>query len=97
MGPFFLNRVGDLTLDAQGRLLRAIQDREIWTIHDSLHPGSHLRILAATTRDLKLAVEEAGRVAYRDSFAKDLNSELSNCNSTLVMASVVTLGHVRRG
>jgi len=57
-GTIFLNRVGDLTLDAQGRLLRAIQDREIWTIHDSLQPGSHLRILAATTRDLKLAVEE---------------------------------------
>ena len=57
-GTIFLNRVGDLTLDAQGRLLRAIQDREIWTIHDSLQPGIHLRILAATTRDLKLAVEE---------------------------------------
>jgi len=34
-------------------------------------------------------------VAYCDSFAKDLNSELSNCNSTLVIASVVTLGHRR--
>jgi DNA-binding NtrC family response regulator len=55
-GTLFLDRIGDLTLDAQAVLLRAIYDQETRAVHDSRRAGGRLRILAATTRDLRLGV-----------------------------------------
>ncbi len=59
-GTLFLDEVGELSLRAQAKLLRAIQDGEIRRVGESLPRRVDARIVAATNRTL--AVEaEAGR------------------------------------
>jgi two-component system response regulator HydG len=58
-GTLFLDRVGDLALEAQAQLVRAFHDNEMWMAAPSLHRApSRLRILAATERDLKIGIAE---------------------------------------
>lgn len=56
-GTLFLDRVGDLNLEAQALLVRAFHNNERWMPSDSLHRApSRPRILAATECDLKTGV-----------------------------------------
>lgn len=59
-GTLFLDEIGDLPLDAQVRLLRAVQNKEITPVGSSKAVSVDVRILAATHRDLIAAVG-AGR------------------------------------
>jgi len=59
-GTLFLDEVGDLPLDAQAKLLRAIQQKEVTPVGESTPVGVDVRILAATHRDL-MADVAAGR------------------------------------
>lgn len=59
-GTLFLDEVGDLPLDTQVRLLRALQSQEITPMGQSKPVQIHTRILAATHRDLAIDVA-AGR------------------------------------
>ncbi len=57
-GTLFLDEVGDLSLDAQARLLRAIQQKEVMPVGESQTVKVDVRIVAATHRDLMADVTD---------------------------------------
>lgn len=52
-GTLFLDEIGELSLSAQGRLLRAIQEREIQRIGGQETIKVNVRVIAATNRNLE--------------------------------------------
>lgn len=57
-GTIFLDEIGELPLDLQSKLLRAIQEKEIRPVGSTKRVSINVRILAATNRDLETAVAE---------------------------------------
>ncbi len=57
-GTLFLDEVGTLSMAAQIKLLRAIQEREIERVGDTATRTVDVRIIAATNMDLHAAVRE---------------------------------------
>jgi DNA-binding NtrC family response regulator len=57
-GTVFLDEIGDLPIDLQAKLLRAIQEKEIRPVGSVKRIPINVRILAATNRDLEQAVAE---------------------------------------
>jgi len=72
-GTVFLDEVGELPLDLQSKLLRALQEKEIRPIGSNQRIPIHVRILAATNRDLVSMVEQG-------KFRKDLFFRLNVVN-----------------
>ena len=56
-GTLFLDEIGELDLQTQVKLLRAVQERKIRPVGASAEVEVDCRIVAATNRDLKTAVE----------------------------------------
>jgi nitrogen regulation protein NR(I) len=57
-GTLFLDEIGDLPIDAQAKLLRVLQERQIQRVGgDELIPVD-VRVLSATHRDLESAIRE---------------------------------------
>jgi len=57
-GTVFLDEIGELPIDLQAKLLRAIQEREIRPVGSTKQVPINVRILGATNRDLEQAVTE---------------------------------------
>ncbi|HVC90302.1 MAG TPA: sigma-54 dependent transcriptional regulator [Acidobacteriaceae bacterium] len=72
-GTVFLDEIGELPLDLQAKLLRALQEKEIRPIGSNQRVPIHVRILAATNRDLAAMVEQG-------KFRKDLFFRLNVVN-----------------
>ena len=57
-GTLFLDEIGEMPLELQPKLLRAIQDQEFERVGGSRTIRTDVRFVAATNRDLKAMVDE---------------------------------------
>lgn len=64
-GTIFLDEIGDMTLSLQAKLLRVIQQREVTPLGSDKTIKLNVRVIAATNKDLKQAIQE-------DQFREDL-------------------------
>jgi len=59
-GTLFLDEIGDLPVDLQAKLLRALQEKEIRPVGSTERVALAVRVIAATNRDLEAAVRQGG-------------------------------------
>jgi DNA-binding NtrC family response regulator len=64
-GTLFLDEVGDLSLDAQAKLLRFLEEGEFYRVGGTKKSKIHTRVVSATNKDLDSMIE-------RDLFRNDL-------------------------
>jgi two-component system response regulator HydG len=56
-GTLFLDEIGEMTLEMQAKLLRALQEGEIKPVGSTERRAINIRIVAATNRDLELGIK----------------------------------------
>ncbi len=69
-GTFFFDEIGNISLNIQAKILRAIQEKEIKRVGDTETIKVDVRVIAATNKDLRQAVQEG-------TFREDLFYRLS--------------------
>jgi DNA-binding NtrC family response regulator len=66
-GTLFLDEIGNLSLESQAKLLRALQSGEFERLGSSKTLTADVRVIAATNVDLKRAIAEGPRATTRSS------------------------------
>lgn len=69
-GTLFLDEIGEIDIEMQSKLLRAIQDKEIQSVGSEVTKKIDVRILAATNKDLK---EQINKGLFREDLFYRLN------------------------
>ena len=69
-GTIFLDEIGDMSLSAQAKVLRALQENKITRVGGDKEITVNVRVVAATNKDLKLEIAE-------NRFREDLYHRLS--------------------
>ena len=64
-GTLFLDEIGEMPLDMQVKILRALQERRFYRVGGQKETSVDIRVISATNRDLKSAIESG-------SFREDL-------------------------
>ena len=67
-GTLFLDEIGDLPMEIQPKLLRLLQEREYERVGENVTRQAEVRVIAATSRDLKTA-RRRGRLSRRPVFS----------------------------
>jgi DNA-binding NtrC family response regulator len=69
-GTLFMDEIGDMSLSAQAKVLRALQENKITRVGGEKDISVNVRVIAATNKDLKKEIEESR-------FREDLYHRLS--------------------
>jgi DNA-binding NtrC family response regulator len=69
-GTLFLDEIGDMALETQAKILRALQEKEIQRVGGDITLKVNVRIIAATNHDLEAKVAEG---AFREDLFYRLN------------------------
>lgn len=69
-GTLFLDEIGDMSLSAQAKVLRALQENKITRVGGEKEISVNVRVIAATNKDLKKEIE-------KNNFREDLYHRLS--------------------
>jgi two-component system NtrC family response regulator len=69
-GTLFLDEIGDLRIDLQAKILRALQEREVDRVGGGKPISVDVRVIAATNKDIEQAVKEG---AFREDLYYRLN------------------------
>ena len=69
-GTLFLDEIGDMSLSAQAKVLRALQENKITRVGGDKEIAVNVRVIAATNKDLRKEIEE-------NRFREDLYHRLS--------------------
>jgi DNA-binding NtrC family response regulator len=69
-GTIFLDEIGDMSLSAQAKVLRALQENKITRVGGDKEIKVNVRVIAATNKDLKKEIE-------KENFREDLFHRLS--------------------
>jgi transcriptional regulator with GAF, ATPase, and Fis domain len=69
-GTLFLDEIGDMSLSAQAKVLRALQENKITRVGGDKEISVNVRVVAATNKDLRKEIEE-------NRFREDLYHRLS--------------------
>jgi transcriptional regulator with GAF, ATPase, and Fis domain len=74
-GTLFLDEIGDMPAEMQAKVLRALQEKELWRVGGSAPVKIDLRVIAATHKDIKT---QRKQLNFRD----DLYYRLANVEIT---------------
>jgi two-component system, NtrC family, response regulator HydG len=74
-GTLFLDEIGDMPVDLQSKVLRALQEQEVWRVGGKAPVKIDLRVIAATHKDIKT---QRKQLNFRD----DLYYRLANVEIT---------------